>query len=406
MGLWSKLWNKDGAATVSPPPPVAAPPSAPPPLPPDLEALLSVGRPDGVTEDEALAAFRRLRSSPLEGRAIDELLRVASVRKLPESLVLATASAMVDRGDSAGAFAMLGSATSVAALLFRADLEAERGDVASALALSERVLAREIDQPGARERRQRWRAQLGLTAVRVAEPATSTVAIAEPDTPYALLREIARGGAGAVYEAEDRELGRRVALKVYHEPTRDRAQLEHEARVAVKLAGQGVVRVFDVDPDHGWIALEWAALSSLRERLRARDHAHLFPMTGWALALAQGLARVHDAGWVHLDVKPANVLLVSANEPVLTDFGIARRAGEPSPGGSMGYVSPERISGRAADPKDDVYGFGRILEDVLDVAAGPAQDPRLEDLARACTSPENGRPAHARELVMRLRQLR
>lgn len=403
MGLWSKLFSKrEPPRAPTPDAPPVEQPSAPP-RSPDLEALAALGSPQAPPVDEALALFRRLRSTPDEGRAIDELLRVASTSVLPEALALAVASAMVDRGDSAGAIKALAATSSSPALLMRADLEGERGDVPSALALTERVLAREIDHPGARERRQRWRAELGLLAPRPAEVATSTVAIAEPDTPYTLLREIARGGAGAVYEAEDRELGRRVALKVYHEPLRDRSQLEHEARVAVQLAGQGVVRVFDLDPEHGWIALEWAALSSLRERLRARDHAHLFPIDRWALRLALALARVHDAGWAHLDVKPANVLLTGTSEPVLTDFGIARRLGEASPAGSMGYVSPERLAGRPASPACDVYGFGRILEDVLDAAT--QEDPRWRALARTCTGAEAQRPSHARELVMRIRAM-
>lgn len=403
VSLWSKIFGKPEPIEPAPAPDTGALEPVVPTRSPDLERLSAVGLPAGPNVDEAVGTFRHLRTTPEEGRAIDELLRVAATRSLPEALALAVASAMIDRGDSPGAIKVLATTTSSPALLMRADLEAERGDVPSALALTERVLAREIDHPGARERRQRWRAAMGLLATRQTESATSTVAIAEPDTPYVLLREIARGGAGAVYEAEDRELGRRVALKVYHEPMRDRPQLEHEARVAVQLAGQGVVRVFDLDPEHGWIALEWAALASLRERLRARDHGHLFPVDRWALPLALALARVHDAGWAHLDVKPANVLLLGAADPVLTDFGISRRLGEPSPAGSMSYVSPERMSGRLASPYDDVYGFGRILEDVLDAAT--EDNPPWRVLARACTGREAQRPAHARELVMRVREL-
>ena len=230
--------------------------------------------------------------------------------------------------------------------------------------------------------------------------------LAEPDTPYRLLREIARGGAGAVYEAEDRDLGRHVALKVYHEPTRDRDQLLHEARVAIALSGPGVVRVFDLDPEQGWIALEYTPLGSLREWIRTKDVRVLGALDQGALALAIALARVHDAGWVHLDVKPANVLVLAPESLAVTDFGIARRRAEPSPAGSLGYVSPERMAGRAADFKDDVFGFGRVLEDALDAAGDPAMDARLRPLARACTGPDADRPAHARELVTRLRALR
>ena len=70
----------------------------------------------------------------------------------------------------------------------------------------------------------------------VEHKAVATVVTREPDAPFDLLREVGRGGGAAVYEAVDRELGRHVALKVYHQPERDRDQLAHEARVA---AGRG-----------------------------------------------------------------------------------------------------------------------------------------------------------------------
>jgi serine/threonine-protein kinase len=112
---------------------------------------------------------------------------------------------------------------------------------------------------------------------------------------------------------------------------------------------------------------------------------------------------VHAAGWVHHDVKPANVLLAAPDRPLLADFGTARRAGEPSPPGSLGYVSPERLSGRASDPRDDVFGFGRILEDALAALAGTDLPPAWRELAIACSGPDAGRPNDARALLTRLR---
>jgi serine/threonine-protein kinase len=415
MGLWSKLFGSKGekeeqapaAPSPAAPPRPSAPRAAPPKerAPTDVDRLLRVGVPGGLDVGEALALFQIVRSTPEEGVAIQELLRRHGTTPIPEPLLVAVAAALADRGEARTARASLEGATSTEALMLRADLEADAGDLATALSLVERVLLRSLDHPGARERHERWRSALGLVLQKAPNAATQTMVAAEPDTPYKLLREIARGGAGAVYEAEDRDLGRRVALKVYHEPTRDRAQLLHEVRVAVALAGPGVLRIFDLDPEHGWLCAEYAPLGALREHVRARDAAVLRPVERWAIPLASALARAHDAGWVHLDVKPANVLLIAEDRPVLADFGIARRFGEQSPAGSMGYVSPERMAGRPAEPRDDVFGFGRILEDVLDALADASEEARLRPLARACTGPDAERPGHAREILMRLRAL-
>jgi serine/threonine-protein kinase len=297
--------------------------------------------------------------------------------------------------------------------MLAADLHETRGELAMALAVVERVLVRDLDYPGARERHRRWRARLGLDAG-AQEPAARgtsdgaavTIVSREAEAPFLLLREIARGGAGAVYEAEDRELGRRVALKVYHrahQVDRDRAQLMHEARVAAALAGPSVVRVLDLDPARGWLALEWAALGSLKQRLKDGDRASLLPIGAWALRLASALARVHASGWVHHDVKPANVLFASRGHPLLADFGTARRTGEPSPPGSLGYVSPERLAGRASDPRDDVFGFGRVLEDVLGGLGDPPDELLWRSIAAGCTGPDSARPADGRAIVTRLR---
>ena len=371
---------------------------------PHIERLARVGEPGGASVEEALATLREVHATTDEGPALDELMARATTRPLPDPVVVAGASALIDRGEPALALRLLSGATSSSALLLTADLRAERGEMATAIALAERVLLRDLDHPGARDRHRRWRSAIGLDAdTRRVDASSATVATSEPDSPFLLLREVARGGSGAVYEAEDRELGRRVALKVYHQPDRDRKQLLHEAHVAADLAGPGILRVWDVDPDHGWLALEWAALGSLRDHVRARSLASFVHVGRWALPLATALGRVHASGWVHHDVKPANVLFFGQDNCVFADFGTARRIGEPSPPGSLGYVSPERLRGRASDPRDDIYGFGRILEDVLEAIGDAALTARWHALTAACLGPDDGRPADGRALATRMR---
>jgi serine/threonine-protein kinase len=356
----------------------------------DLARLAEIGKPEGPSPDEAATLFARLRATPDEARAIRALLARDAVAPLAEPLLVAVAAALVDRGEEPVADQLLRRGTTAAALMLRAGLRERAGDLPGAVALWERAMLRDIDWPGARERLARARAKLGLLPPRRADPG-ATIATSAPKAPFRLLREVARGGGGTVFEAEDVDLGRHVALKVYHRPERDRDQLLHEGRVAISLEGPGVVRVFDLDVDQGWIATEWSDLGALRSRLHV-------PIERWALPLARALARVHAAGWVHHDVKPANVLLRREDDPLLIDFGTARRLGEPSPPGSFGYVSPERLAGRNSDPRDDIYGFGRVIEDACAVQS----ERTWLALAATCTGPDAQRPPDGLEVAARI----
>ena len=355
----------------------------------DVETVLD------AEPDAQLAAFLRLRRTADEARAIDALLSRDRVAPLRDDLALHVASALVDRGDPVRALGLLEPRSSPAALLLRSDLEADRGETYRALALVERVAFSALDFPGARERLARHRTTLGI--VPPASPSSANATIVGPretDAPFVLLREVARGGAGAVYEAEDRELGRRVALKIYHDDRRGHAQLAHEARVAADLAGTGVVRVLDVDLDHAWLAIEWAQGGSLRDAIRSKNRDIVAPIARWALPLSRALARVHAHGWAHLDVKPANVLFDARGAPMLGDFGIAQKIGAAAPPGSLGFVSPERLAGDPASATDDVYGFGRVLEEALAVE----DDERWRNLAAGCLAPKASRPANGSAL--------
>ncbi len=373
----------------------------------ELLQLARVGAPDGPTEEEAILLLRKARGTVREAEAASRVLEAAEDRVVPEAVRLACADILAARGDERGALLALARVSSTPGLLLAADLHASLGQLPRALGTIERVLARNIDTPGARERHTRWRAALGTAPgpVRRLDEAT-VVTDAGARAPFRLLREVARGGAGTVYEAEDELLGRRIAFKVYHRRGRDREHLEREARLADRMRGPGVIRVLDADPEDGWLALEWIPRGSVRDVLARGDLAALLPMDRWALPLARALARLHAAGFVHADVKPANVLLRDSGDPLLGDFGIARPLGARGEGGSAGYVSPERIAGRASDPRDDVYGYGRVIEDVLHrlgergLATGEAA--RWRALADVCIGPDDRRPANGSALIGRL----
>jgi eukaryotic-like serine/threonine-protein kinase len=268
--------------------------------------------------------------------------------------------------------------------------------MALAMSLIERILARDIDYPGARERHERWRALVNPGKSQPRGRSDVTIAVAtDRKTPFRILREVARGGSGTIYEAQDEVLGRTVAFKLYHRAEADREQLQREARIAISLRGPGVVRVYDASFEDGWLAIEWVPLGSVRDLLAAGRKDDLTPMEPWVRALAGALSRVHAAGLVHADVKPANVLLRGPGEPLLCDFGIAVPCGSATLGGSAGYLSPERLEGKALTPSDDVYALGRVIEDVL----GGADDRRMRRIAGACLASKGQRPRDAGEVL-------
>ena len=335
----------------------------------------------------------------------------AALEATLDELLLFLAEVLVARGSRKKACEVLGRARSPSALVLRADLLVEgvegvplRDDLDRALALLSRALVLDIDAPGARDRWERLRHRLGH-AEEARGPSIGVTLVAKGTTiPFVLVREVARGGAGVVYEARERlneQLTRTVALKMAHtDRTRDRvvtrAQLAHEARVAAQFRGPGVVPILDIDVDEGWLAMAWAAGASLRARLReARMDEPLATSDGWLSLLVATLADVHAAGWVHGDVKPANVLFDARDRPWFGDFGLARRCGEPNTPGSAGYVAPERASGAPCSPGDDVYGIGKLLHDLIAAGWCARELERIRCTADACIAPIDTRPKDA-----------
>ncbi len=349
------------------------------------------------------AALGRLAGTTRERDALAELARAKAAGTVPDALLVAGADLHVQRGESTAALELLDDVGTPAGLLLAADVHAERGDMARALTLVERVLARDIDVPGARERHARLCRELGGPLAVPALQADATVLRA--DVPASALRitgEAGRGGAGTVYEAEDAVLGRRVALKVYHRPAEEQDKLVSEARIAVELAGRGVIRVFDADPVQGILIMEWLGGGALKGWLTRPQLSALGTYTRWYPELVSIVAGVHRRGWVHADLKPANILFAEELVPVVSDFGLAQRPGQVLVGGSLGYLSPERIAGRPLEQSDDVFALGRILEDVLDCLrehGGAEEPPAWRRVARRATAELADRPPDAVHLL-------
>ncbi len=188
-------------------------------------------------------------------------------------------------------------------------------------------------------------------------------------TRYAIVREIARGGMGVIYEADDRELQRRVALKVLalegSSPAAQTRMLE-EARTIARLEHPGIVPVHDAGalPDgRAWYAMKLVQGVTLREYAAGeRSTADLLRIF---LRVCETAAFAHAHGFVHRDIKPDNVMIGSFGEVFVMDWGVARPAGMTGGAeiaGTHGYMPPEQERGEEVDASADVYALGVMLE--------------------------------------------
>ncbi len=208
---------------------------------------------------------------------------------------------------------------------------------------------------------------------------------------FRIIRFLARGGMGEVYEAEDIELHEHVALKsIRGEQLHDGKALDRfkrEVHLARKVTHPNVCRIFDLfrqpayaDGGSGpnavvFVAMELLEGETLSEFLRRQPRLSVEDARPIALQLAAGLGAAHSAGILHRDFKPANVLLVPKGKgvrAVITDFGIALRATQESnPAASVtgtgellgtpAYMSPEQVEGKDLTPATDVYSLGLVL---------------------------------------------
>jgi len=208
--------------------------------------------------------------------------------------------------------------------------------------------------------------------------AADTLVGALLDGRYRVGPKIARGGMATVYEATDTRLDRVVALKVLHSGYADDeafvSRFVREARSTARLAHPHVVSVFDQGEDDGtlYLAMEYVPGRTLRDVVR--DQAPLTPAHALALLepVLSALAAAHDAGYVHRDVKPENVLITDDGRVKVADFGLVRAVttatNTATSGvliGTVSYIAPELVTDGSADARSDVYSAGVLLYELL-----------------------------------------
>ena len=194
---------------------------------------------------------------------------------------------------------------------------------------------------------------------------------------YEFLRELGRGGMGVVYEARQRSLNRRVAVKMLLAGAWARPEFKPrfhaEAGAAARLRHPGIVTIHEVGEFDGqpFFAMELIGGPSLAELVRSQP---LAPNRAARLVrlIAEAMAHAHAAGVLHRDLKPSNVLLDAADQPRVTDFGLAKqldsatdltRSGDLL--GSPNYLAPELITGARPTAAADLYSLGAILYELL-----------------------------------------
>lgn len=220
---------------------------------------------------------------------------------------------------------------------------------------------------------------------------------------YRLEDKLASGGMGAVYVATDERLNRQVAAKLLAdhlaEDPRFVERFRREARAVAALAHPNIANVYDYgeDDDCHFIVMELVEGHDLARVLREEGPLSTDRTITIAARICAALEHAHAADIIHRDVKPANVIIGPQNSVKVTDFGIARAAGDStltaagSVLGSAHYISPEQAMGENLTPRSDVYSLGIVMYEMLtgalpftgDSVMGVAMRHVNEDVPRA-----------------------
>jgi serine/threonine protein kinase/Tol biopolymer transport system component len=222
---------------------------------------------------------------------------------------------------------------------------------------------------------------------------------------YEILEPLGAGGMGEVYKAHDTRLHRAVALKILSPSLADdptwRLRFDREARLLAALMHPHICAVFDVGSENqtSFMVMEYVEGETLAARL-ARGPLPVDQLLRTAAEIADALAQAHGRGVCHRDLKPGNIMLTRAGAKLL-DFGLARSSRRPAAVasdrqtqaadltergiilGTVSYMAPEQLEGKAADARSDIFAFGAVLYEMATgrrAFASPSQAGVIADI--------------------------
>src|ERR1044072_4821502 len=229
---------------------------------------------------------------------------------------------------------------------------------------------------------------------------------------YRIISKIGAGGMGQVYQAQDIELGRPVALKFLSDEVASHQnrvnRFIQEAKAASALHHPNILTVYEIGraEDTMFIATEFVEVVTLRQHMRLHHPLKLVEVLDIAIQIASALVAAHAAGIVHRDIKPENIMVSKDGIVKLLDFGLAKltereetQSGleattmalvNTEPGSVLGtatYMSPEQAAGREVDTRSDVWSLGVVLYEMI-TGRAPFSGPTKSHIVVAITDSE------------------
>lgn len=185
---------------------------------------------------------------------------------------------------------------------------------------------------------------------------------------YSVIDEVGRGGAATVFRARDRLIGREVALKIFHargSAEERRARIVHEARIAGSFEHPHIVSILDLDEARDLLVMALCEGGSLQRRLLHEKKLRHTEAVDLGAVLLRTLHDIHQAGQLHLDIKPSN-LLFHDGQLMLCDFGTAGLRELGAMAGTRAYMAPEHRLLGSADARADLYMAGLVVAEAIE----------------------------------------